>query len=76
MILRWSATYAGKPIKIEIVKDEDAPSRAPPPPAAPPSLLQRLGGATPKGAAAATSGPYVYILNYVSWSLNSPPLPS
>ncbi|KAI0090388.1 hypothetical protein BDY19DRAFT_769745 [Irpex rosettiformis] len=42
-----------KPIKIEIVKDEDAPKQPPPLPVAPPSLLQRLGGTTTKVAAAA-----------------------
>lgn len=36
----------GKPIKIEIIKDEDQPTAAPAPAAkaAPPSLLERLGG--------------------------------
>ncbi|KAI0696835.1 hypothetical protein BC835DRAFT_841992 [Cytidiella melzeri] len=40
-----------KPIKIEIVKDEDAPSQTAIVPPAPPSLLQRLGGPATNGKA-------------------------
>ncbi|PSR73983.1 hypothetical protein PHLCEN_2v10214 [Hermanssonia centrifuga] len=50
-----------RPIKIEIIKDDDVAPKAPPKPTAPPSLLQRLGGKLPPTAPSGVKAPPIII---------------
>ena len=68
---RFVPYFTGKPIKIEIVKDEDAPRQ--PAPSAPhtPSLLQRLGGGVTKPVTAAAPPQYAFVHHYLSVEIDS-----
>ncbi|THH00871.1 hypothetical protein EW026_g1741 [Hermanssonia centrifuga] len=50
-----------RPIKIEIIRDDDVAPKAPPKPTAPPSLLQRLGGKLPPTAPSGVKAPPIII---------------
>ena len=60
-------TFAGRPIKIELVKDEDEGPKAAPQPQATlmPSLLQRISPAAPRAVFAPAPAPAPVVQPYV-----------